>query len=494
MQSPMNPGKSGDRTPNIEKVNDHPEIPGCIRKMSRCERLFLMSPSCTVMIGARISGNVDESRFRQTLDAASWKHPLLRAKVVFDSQHEAWFSSEGVPTVPLRVIPRVSDGQWLDELKEEVRVPFDLNKGPLIKTVLLNSPEVSDLIIFCNHSICDGMALANLVRDLLCLYENPCLDVRVMDPPDVLEIVKPGISLKGLIARFFVGHGNRKWRKKPYYFGQEDFAALYRGYWEARTPGLVLIEFDPGESTRLLAACRDHGVTVGSAVSAACLAAHSDITGGFPKNRQTIMVPFDLRRRIQPPTGDVFCFYDGGVTFPFAYPVKKPFWANARDLHNKIHSRVKILDPSCLDIPEFEPSFIDALTAFGLFAGRVPDTCTRTETMQRFFRDTGNVVFSFNRNYEKNFPGFVQSNLGRIEVPESRSGIRLDRLIFVPAVCELNFILGGVGAGGRMVFSLPFVDSSAMTGICPESELIRIRNRALEYLGFPEKVSDKALE
>lgn len=47
---------------------------------------------------------------------------------------------------------------------------------------------------------------------------------------------------------------------------------------------------------------------------------------------------------------------------------------------------------------------------------------------------------------------------------------------------------------GRTIFSLPFVDPPAKTGVSPEPETIRNRNRALEYLGFPEKVSDKALE
>ena len=395
----------------------------------------------------------------------------------------------------MRIVERVSEHQWLDELKEEARVPFDIGRGPLIRFVLLQSPEVSDIILLSNHSICDGMALANLVRDILCLYEDPAQEVRVLDPPDVLDLVKPGISLQGLIARFFVGLGNRKWRKNPYHFGAEEYAALYRGYWEKRKPGLVLMEFDPDESAHLLAICRSHGITVGSAVSAACLAAHTDIIGEFPKEQQTVMVPFDLRQRLDPPVGNVFCFCDGGVKFPFAWSKKKIFWDNAKDLHKEIHSRIDVLDQSCLDIPVFEPSFIDALSAFGLFVDKVPEAYTRTDTMQRFIRDTGNVVFSFNRNYEKDLPGFVPSNVGRIDVPESPGGIRLDRLIFLPGISDLNpLVLGGAGAGGRMVFTLPFVDPSVKTGVSPEVELIRIRNRALEYLGFAEKVSNRAME
>lgn len=505
MQPVKNPGTSGETNPATTPAGmklttdtrdaDNPGIPGCIRKMSRCERLFFMSPSCTVMMVARITGTVDEVPFRQALGAAALKHPLLRAKVVFDERHEAWFSSEGVPPVPLKIIQRTSDQQWLAVLKEEARVPFVIDREPLIRCVLIRSPEVSDVLVLCNHSICDGMALAVLIRDILSLYADPTQDVRMLAPPDVLDIVKPGRTIKGLITRFFVGIANRKWRKNPHYFGPEECAALYRGYWEARRPGLVLLEFNPEESARLLSACREHGVTVGSAVSAACLAAYADVTGGFTKSQQAIMVPYDLRRRIEPPLGDVFCFCDGGVRFPFAYSQKKPFWDNARDLHKEIHSRIKILDPSCLDIPEFEPSLIDALSAFSLFADKVPGAYTRTEILQQFIRDTGNAASAMNRNFEKNIPGFIPSNLGRIEIPESPDGIQLDRLVFLPSASELNpLILGGAGAGGRMVFTLPFVDPPAKTGISPEPEMIRIRNRALEYLEFPEKVHPGAGE
>ena len=506
MQPVTNPGTSGETTnpaatpagmkptPGTQYA-DKPGIPGCIRKMSRCERLFFMNPACTVMMAARITGTVDEIPFRQVLEAAARKHPLLRAKVVFDERHEAWFSNENVPPVPLRILERTSDQQWLAELKEEARVPFAIDREPLIRCVLIRSPEVSDLLILCNHSICDGMALAILVRDILTLYANPLQDVRVLAPPDVLDIVKPGLSIKGLIARLFIGMANRKWRKNPHYFGPEEYAALYRGYWEARRPGLVLLEFNPEESARLLSACREHGVTVGSAVSAACLAAYADVTGGFTKSQQAIMVPYDLRRRIDPPLGDVFCFCDGGVRFPFAYSTKKPFWDNAHNLHKEIHSRIKILDPSCLDIPEFEPSLTDALSAFSLFTDKVPEAYARTETLQQFIRDTGNVASAMNRNFEKNIPGFVPSNLGRIDVPESPAGLSLDRLVFLPSASEINpLILGGAGAGGRMVFTLPFVDPPAKTGISPEPELIRIRNRVLEILGFSEKVHPDIME
>ena len=54
-------------------------------------------------------------------------------------------------------------------------------------------------------------------------------------------------------------------------------------------------------------------------------------------------------------------------------------------------------------------------------------------------------------------------------------------------------VVGGIGAGGGMIFTLPFVDPPAKTGVSPEPQMIRIRNRALEYLGFPDKIHDRAV-
>ena len=94
MQPAINPGTSGEETSPAshltgmqsrnEMRNTKNPGHGCIRKMSRCERLFFMGPLFTVIMAARITGAVDTIRLRQALDAASRKHPLLRAKVVFD--------------------------------------------------------------------------------------------------------------------------------------------------------------------------------------------------------------------------------------------------------------------------------------------------------------------------------------------------------------------------------------------------------------------------
>lgn len=76
-----------------ECLNKSAEIPGCIRRMTRLERLFLCALGCNVSIVARITWNVSEHELVRAMDAIRRMHPLVGAKIVFDAQYDAWFST-----------------------------------------------------------------------------------------------------------------------------------------------------------------------------------------------------------------------------------------------------------------------------------------------------------------------------------------------------------------------------------------------------------------
>lgn len=480
-----------------EREDKSAGIPGCIRQMTNLERSFLFTPGCNVCIVARITGNVSEHELSHAMDMARSIHPLIGAKIVFDELHDSWFSNDNVPALPLRVTKRTSDTQWFEEIQCEQRIPFELEKGPLIRFILLHSPDVSDLIVVCNHSICDGMALANLVRDILINYVDYEREITVLNPPNITKLfpTKRGFSLSAILTRLFVYNANRKWKKSPHRFFQDDYAAITKAYWEKKQCGAVLIELDPQESQIFLEKCRKEEVTVGSAITAACIAAHEDISGPFSKNFKLVSAPFDLRKHATTPVGDVFCLCAGAARFSYTYDSKKSFWKNAAALHKEIHKRVEKLDSAGLEVPGFEPSFIDAFASFGPIFEAIPEAYSRTDNLSQFAWDTKNVAFSFTRNYKKMTPGTIPSNLGRLNLQTIYGNLKIDRMVFLPAVSEVvPLILGGVSAGGRIVFSLTFVEPIQNNSSSRKQEIIQIRNRALEYIGFPEKVSEKAIE
>lgn len=479
---------------DVNENNDSVKgMAGCIRKVSNLERAFIWKPNSNVSMIASIKGNVSEEKLRAAIDKVRQMHPLVGARIVFDEDHNAWFSTDKVPSPKFKTFHRLSDTQWFEELQCEIQIPFDLKTGPMIRFILLYSEKVSDLVIICSHSICDGMALAYLVRDLLNIYLTPEHEIKVLFPPNNRDFLPEVDFSSSPDLTKIIDYANTEWNKNPYYFNSEDYTALYKAYWEKNEFGTVILELDSQETEILSKICKEKGVTVGSAVSAAFMAAHQDIIGPFLENQNEIMVPYDLRRHAVTPIGDVFCLCVGAPQFPYVYNAKKSFWENASILQEEIHKRVEKLEYSDLANPGFDPSFIDALSSFVPFKKIIPDAYIRTENLSRFSQDTKNIAFLFAEKSEYNIPGTVPSNLGQLKIPEIYGNLQIERIIFIPAVIDhIPLILGGVTIGGRMVFSLSYPEPKDNNGSMTQ-EMIHIRNKALEYLGFPDKISKMAI-
>ena len=283
--------------------------PKIVRRLLNLERMLLANPYENAALCARITGSLSEDELIKALEKVRTMHPLVGAKVVFDSERDAWFATDGVPGPLLRVVPRQSDFQWVNEVAYEQTVPFDPSTGPLIRFVLLSSPQVSDLIVFAQHTICDGMALAILIRDILVHVANPHLETKVIPPPPLADCIPktPSGAVIEFIIRPFISLMNRRWSKKRWVFDQEDFLNIHTAFWQKRTYETVLLELKKDETERLTAHCRQHDITIGSAVTTAFLAAHRDVCGPFKGRNKKVDVPYDLRTRLDKPVGDVFC-------------------------------------------------------------------------------------------------------------------------------------------------------------------------------------------
>jgi NRPS condensation-like uncharacterized protein len=466
----------------------------CIRKVANLERLFMWSPECTVSMIARIKGDISEKRLRSAIFKVVQMHPLLGAKILFDEKHNAWFSTDGVPEPNLKIVNRASDTQWFEELQKEIQIPVNLETGPMIRFILIYSEDISDLVVMCNHSICDGMSLANLVRDLLSCYINPEQEIKVIYPPNIIDLLPiNGVSISSILFKLIVYRADRKWKKKPFYFNHNDCNAIQDEFWKKKQIGKVLFELEPHETKYLSKQCKKNGITIGSAVTAAFIAAHENIIDPFEKNKKQISIPFDLRRHASTPVEDVFCFCVGATRFSFKYNAKKSFWKNALTLHKEIHKRVDKLDTSGLKLPEYDPALLDAVSCFGLFKDILPDAYTKTENLKKFSQDTKNIAFSFAKIYDSKVPGTIPSNLGKLSIPETYGDLQIDRMIFLPSVGDsVPLTLGGISIGDRLTFSLNYTEPKGEDNYVTR-EKIQIRNRALEYLGFPNKVSDKMI-
>jgi NRPS condensation-like uncharacterized protein len=396
----------------------------------------------------------------------------------------------------LRVVPRQSDSQWLDEIQYEQAIPFDPSTGPLIRFVLVYSPEVSDFIVFAHHTISDGEALAILTRDTLKHIADPQLEEKVIFPPILADYTLkiPGNVVIKFIRRLVVDRYNRQWSKNRWFFDQEDFLNIHTAFWQKHTYKVVLFQLEKDETERLTANCREHEVTIGSAVTTAFIAAYCDVCGAFKGHQKIVHLPYDLRQRLDTPVSDVFCNFFVAFEFKFTYHSQKSFWQNAQTLHRKVRKKLDARDivGYAQEIERFDPTLIDVLPSFALHAKDVPEGFSRYDKLSSFARDKNNVAVKFTKRFLSAYPGTTNTNLGRLNFPETYGNLRLERMFWAPSAGPNPLMVGGVGISGTTTFTLNYIEDISGNEAVHTATLIKVRNRAFEYLGFPEKISNSA--
>lgn len=128
---------------------------------------------------------------RKSLGKARLKYPLTGARIDQDASGTTRFVLDNVPEFQVRVLDKKNDSEWLDLAWDEQKKPFDLNRGPLIKFLLLSSADTSDLVVICHHCICDGLSLAYLIRDIALFLSEPDVEVEALP-------LLPGVSVENL--------------------------------------------------------------------------------------------------------------------------------------------------------------------------------------------------------------------------------------------------------------------------------------------------------
>jgi NRPS condensation-like uncharacterized protein len=467
-----------------------------LRRLSNFERYLLWSAENNLAAVARIQGDIQVDDLRRAIESVGAANLLMGARIVIDEHHDIWFSTDNAQKASFRTVPRTSEVQWFEEVRQEYLVPFEPVRGPMIRFVLVRSDEVSELIAFSQHSICDGISLAYLLHDILASYANAAIGAKAkaIRPPRATDYLKnSGFVSSKFIDKAAIDYYNDQWLKSPHYFSQEDFCGIYTALARKVRHEIVILQLGPEETLDLVSRCRENRVAVTSALTAAFLAAYQEIRGKLPENRRTIQMPFDLRRRLGFISGNFLGFFVGAFKFPFDYDSRKPFWKNAQELQEIIQKRVEMLDTSAIDMEPFHPTLVDAFANCAPYVDLLPEAFSQTENLSAFAGDRENIAFKLCSQAVYNLPGTISSNIGRLHFPEAYGSLRLDRMFFVaPASEAFPLFIAGVSINDRLAFSLNYVERvggrDALT-----RDMIRVRNRALEYLGFPEEASDQAI-
>ena len=279
------------------------------------------------------------------------RHPLLNVRIEI-KEGEPFFVSKDVPPIPLRVEARQSDDHWQGEAEKEINQLFSWSTGPLVRVVLLESPNACDVLLTFHHVIGDGMSGVYLMRDLLNLAGiisrgNTCEIESLPERPPVEELlpqsahgVRGLVKTGALIVKQVTNIIIRRPRKLP--LDGDPFSP-------DRRARIIHSMLSPEETEFLMDRCHKETATVHGALCAAILkASASQIYETLPDvSPITIccMSAVDIRGLLSPPIGEEVGFFMSLAITAHRIRRDAEFWDLARNIGKAVHQSARSGEP-----------------------------------------------------------------------------------------------------------------------------------------------------
>ncbi len=437
------------------------------KELNQRERTHAKVPQSNITMIARILGTVSPDKLRDVIKKMLKRHPILNAHLQSKGR-ELWLVANPSLEIPLKVISRESDDQWNVIVRQEHKIPFEMEKGPLIRFILLYSKEVSDLIIFCQHTICDGMSLAYLARDIMIYLGNPSKEVELLPPAPLIDEnnIPPDIKPKFLI-RLLGGIIKKKWEKCEVLFNYDDFRELHKVFWDKYDYKAHLYELSREDTDALIVACRKYGVTVNTALIAAFAMAQNKINPNSPKYLRNYALAVNIRKMLSNPVDEQFGFFAGGLELNYKYSKKDTLWVVAKKLYTKANPKNIKKQALVTTLTNFKlPSTLMEAQFFAAFGHLIPPSSPSYEKMQAFVNDTKNfAVKMIKKRLSKGIAlAQIMTNLGKLDFPEKYGDLILQNLILMPSCSPYTeLVLGIITHGGTLSITLNHMESTIST-------------------------------
>ncbi len=255
------------------------------------ERIMYVDPKTPVncIFAAKIKGELPEQNFKTALEKIQQKHALLR--VVIDSKSEKYpffIEEKEIAPIPLRIVERKTDQDWLTESQKEWKILFEDEKMPLARVVWVRGQDVSEVFWAIPHCISDGTTGVTLMHELLQLLDNPDLQLEPYEAfTSVDEFLPSNFNVK-----------TKKFKAKLYLTFARFFFMLQQKS-KKRNFGKDYVlhqKLDPTTTAQITERCKANGVSVHALLCAAFMQAFQEVKGKEAKGK--VISPVDVRHFI----------------------------------------------------------------------------------------------------------------------------------------------------------------------------------------------------
>jgi NRPS condensation-like uncharacterized protein len=408
---------------------------------------------------AQITGQFSLEKLKQTLQHVQQRHPLLRVRIAVDETEKPWLV-EDAAQIPLRVVQRQGSQHWEREVERELGIPFIWTQAPLIRSVVVHSPNISELIVTCHHAIADGLSALYLIRDILSALANKNADLQ-LEPlpllPPVQNLVSSELHQNSYSTSDNVNLLNeeniqsQKALQQPVFKNFDHHAIRPASSYAHLCSG----SFSPETTQLLISYCKQKQISVHSAICAAFLMAIYRQNCSKQALTLKCISPINIRSCLTPVPEEDFGCYASVILTSHTLTPDLTLWDIAYSLKEQLNQAMK-------------PETILAIIA------QSQTEISRNSNSQEYGQNMAEPV-----SYE-----LAVSNLGRLNIPQKFAELEL-RAIYGPVGqngAKSAPILGVATLGNQLFFTLACSELTLSSAELEElkKEAIKLLNLAFE--------------
>ncbi len=415
------------------------------------ERTHYYAPSINVVMVLTISGAPVDQDIRSAINKAVSRHGILNCKVYQDDIGEIFYSPIQDSNVKIETRKLHNKDDWRIIIAEQERVPFNFESGELIRFFILQHAEKTQLVIIAHHLAGDGISILHLARDIMTSLKNPkeefeFIPVKLYEESDIPKDAKLNFFLRIMMKSI-----NKQWNKNKKIFTYNEYKEMFCNFWSERKTNILLGEISGIDLQQLYQSCKEHGITINSAIVTAFLTAVEN---------ETVV---GLAASIRPKGFEGMGNYATGISIRYKMNPAKPFWDNAVLVHKLIYEKLNNSSKKFFLLRfmiGLAPTLIDA-AYFNAFAGFHNPIAAKASNM-----------FGYNGNPR----GISITNLTKADIPSQYGKYQIDDIVFIPPlVPNTKRIIGVVTLEDTMTVTMQYEDKNS-------TQMQQIFNTALGLL------------
>lgn len=381
------------------------------------ERQNLFEPNVYIAMCVELTGKICPHQLAAAIKEAYKANEATMSRIVLENGAAYYekLSVSGCKTM-------ITDKNWIELVRENEKLPFQIDKGELVRAFIIPSDAGAQMMIMAHHLAGDGKSVLYLIKDIMNALTQKTLAYKPLVLLQKNSFLGARLSVS---AKLYAHYCRRKW--KNCFFTWQDYYNLHNKYWETACSDIQYKTLSVSETEQIITKAKQIGCSVNSYLVTMFLQKY--------QKECEVGIPVSIREG----GNEAMSNLTSGIRIKHMFDTEKTFAENALLVNAKIKSKLDSTRLFALQfLAELPMTLIDAvlLNTHDCYSGRLAKQTAKIMGYAGKTRDLG------------------ITNLTVIDIPVLYGSYKIENIVFVPpAVSYAHNIIGVSTINGKMTFS-----------------------------------------